>query len=86
MSKYAIINVETLQTKLKELYEQRDTEPDNHTQSYLNGRIKQLEETISQSIPFIPQIEKAYNWGYTHCEDGCEQDVNDCTSNLKLDI
>ena len=60
---YIIVNKTALQKRLEELEFQREREPDNYTQSYLDGKIKQLNEVILKSTPLIPEIEKAFNVG-----------------------
>lgn len=60
---YIIVNQTALEKRLAELKFQREREPSNDTQSYLDGKIKQLKEILSQSISFISEIEKAYDAG-----------------------
>jgi len=62
-NEYAIINKTTLLKRIAELNFQREREPDNYTQSYLDGKIKQLKEVLSQSTSFISEIDKAYDAG-----------------------
>lgn len=93
---YVILNKTNLEKVYKSLKQQREVEPDNYTQSYLNGKIKQLNEVLSQSTPLIPEIEKAWEHGYTRGYNlACCESVNsDCLtpnkqdyiSNLKLNI
>lgn len=90
---YIIINRTALEKRLKELKYQRQVEPDNHTQSYLNGKIKQLDEILSQSTPLIHIIENAFDAGQKYGEDNaCNAEIDlhnnkqDYISNLKLDI
>jgi len=63
IDEYAIINKTALLKRIEKLEFQREVEPDNYTQSYLDGKIKQLKEVLSQSISFISEIEKAYDAG-----------------------
>lgn len=60
---YIIINKTAIQKRIEELKFQREIEPDNHTQSFLDGKIKQLKQILSQSTPLIPEIEKAFDEG-----------------------
>ena len=60
---YIIISKKAVQKELSRLKQQRNVEPDNYTQSYINGKIKQLEWVLSQSTPLIPEIEKAFTKG-----------------------
>jgi hypothetical protein len=60
---YIIINKTQHEDRLRKLIEERDREPDNHTQSYLNGKIIMLEAIFSQSIPLISELEKAFDEG-----------------------
>ena len=81
-SEYIVVNKTDIQKEKEELKKLI-----NKYIGYAEQEIyDKIDELCSQSTPLIPEIEKAYSWGYTHCEDGCEQDVNDCTSNLKLEI
>jgi hypothetical protein len=52
---YIIINKTAIQKRIEELKFQREREPDNNTQSFLNGKIKQLKQILSQSTPLIPE-------------------------------
>lgn len=61
--KYIIINKTKLKQRFKELKHQREIEPDNYTQCYLNGKIAICEAVLSQSTPLIPEIDKAYEAG-----------------------
>lgn len=59
---YIIINKASLKKELTNLLKQREVEPDNYQQSYLNGKIKQMQWVLSQkSTPLIPKIEKSQN-------------------------
>lgn len=57
---YIIINKTSIQKRVEELIFQREREPDNYTQSYLDGKIKQLKDLLSKSVPLLPEIEKAF--------------------------
>lgn len=89
-NEYIIINRTALKKRLKELKYQRQVEPDNYTQSYLNGKIKQLDEILSQSTPLIPVLEEAWKSGWSHSTylaDYLEKEKReDYIQNLKLDI
>lgn len=89
MSKYIIIDAEAIQKRIEELKFQREREPDNYTQSFLDGKIKQLKQILSQSTPLIPEIEKAFDegtrWHILNRELYNER-KQDYISNLKLDI
>lgn len=84
---YIIVNKTALQKRIEELEFQREREPDNYTQSYLDGKIKQLNEVLLKSTPLIPEIEKAIVSlrPYVAFNDLCEAE-KEYTSNLKLDI
>jgi hypothetical protein len=98
-NEYIIISKTAIQQRIEEL-EKMKIKTSNEDEKGFNQKVwndlihdselmseyKTLKKILSQSTPLVPEIEKAYNWGYTHCEDGCRQDVNDCVSNLKLDI
>ena len=61
---YIIINKASLKKELTNLLKQREVEPDNYQQSYLNGKIKQMQWVLSQkSTPLITEIEKAFDAG-----------------------
>lgn len=89
MSKYIIIDAEAIQKRIEELKFQREREPDNYTQSFLDGKIKQLKQILSQSTPLIPEIEKAFDegtrWHILNRELYNER-KQDYISNLKLGI
>ena len=55
MSKYIIINADTIQKKIEELKVYKD-EPEI-------VQLKVYEEILSQSTPLIPEIEKAFDEG-----------------------
>ena len=55
-----IINKETIQKRIKDLRFQRNREPDNNMQSYLDGRIKELKAILLNSIPLKSELEKAF--------------------------
>lgn len=66
---YIIINKASLKKELTNLIKQREVEPDNYQQSYLNGKIKQMQWVLSQkSTPLVTEIEKAQNkiWDILH--------------------
>jgi len=61
-SEYIRIKRTDIQKELTNLIKQREVEPDNYQQSYLNGKIKQMQWVLSQkSTPLTPEIEKAQN-------------------------
>ena len=95
---YIIINKTAIQKRIEELKFQREREPDNNTQSFLNGKIKQLKQILSQSTPLIPEIEKAFDEGkgvgiisyqprwHIFDRELYNERKQDYISNLKLDI
>ncbi len=94
---YIIVNKTALQKRIEELEFQREREPDNYTQSYLDGKIKQLNEVLLKSTPLIPEIEAAFGTGarttkeliekYNYATSAPIQDAKmEYISNLKLDI
>lgn len=85
MDEYIILNKTTIQKRIEELKYKREVEPDNYTQSYLDGKIKQLEQILSQSTSLIPEIEKAFGLGAANNANG-KPLLSDYISNLKLDI
>jgi hypothetical protein len=88
MDEYIIINKTKLEQRLKELRQQREVESDNYTKSYLNGKITICEAVLSQSIPLIPEIDKAYDAGILDKKLSLSFDnpKGRYISNLKLDI
>jgi len=55
-NEYAIINKTDIQKRIEELEKQLNTightsQEEIHAQGYLSGKIQQLKETLSQSIP-----------------------------------
>jgi hypothetical protein len=88
MDEYIIINKTKFEQSLKQLRQQREVEPDNHTQSYLNGKITICEAVLSQSTPLIPEIDKAYDAGILDKKLSLSFDnpKGRYISNLKLDI
>ena len=90
---YIIINKTAIQKRIKELKFQREREPDNYTQSYLDGKLNILKEILSKSTTLIPEIEKAFDAGFKTKQQGIlmkrieyTQQKQDYISNLKLDI
>lgn len=89
---YIIINKTAIEKKIAELKKQRDEYAfnPNRTDDYYryNSMIKVLKEILSQSTPFIPEIEKAYNAGKLHNELSITFDnpQGRYISNLKLNI
>lgn len=88
---YIIINKTTIQKRIERLKQSREIEPDNHQQSYLNGKIKVAEEILSQSVPLIPELQKTWNTAYIDAMSIDEETYKplffeDYIANLKLDI
>ena len=77
---YIIINKTAIQKRIEELEKQLNTlghtsQEEIHAQGYLSGKIQQLRETLSQSTPLIPEIEKAFDAGTkTKHSIGCNAD------------
>lgn len=70
---FIIINKKTIQKRIERLKQSREVEPDNHQQSYLNGKIKVAEEILSQSTPLIPVLEDCYESGVDSLQDNLIQ-------------
>ena len=88
---YIIINKTAIQKRIKELKFQREREPDNYTQSYLDGKLNILKEILSKSTPLIPEIENAIKEGIemrseTEIYGRTEKTTENYIANLKLDI
>ena len=101
MSKYVIIDTETLEKRIEELENKRDSEEcsDPRDYSYLCGKIHQIEQVLLCSTPLIPEIEKAFDAGELYGREDMQiaigrlSDYNskglekqEYTSNLKFDI
>lgn len=90
-NEYIIINKLVLEKKIERLEKQKDEyifNPNRFDDQYrYNSIIKVLREVISQSIPLIPEIEKAYFEGecYGIGTDACIT-KQDYISDLKLNI
>lgn len=101
MSEYIIVNKTAIQKRIEELEKQLNTlghtsQEEIHAQGYLSGKIQQLRETLSQSTPLIPEIEKGIKQGLSICltkkdwaygiSGNVKQNIQDYISNLKFDI
>jgi hypothetical protein len=89
-NEYVIINKTELEAKIAELesipmYEKQWEDLDSIT-----SEIRALKQTLSQSTPLIPEIEKAYwdaiNRGEDISSETSNSLIKDYISNLKLDI
>jgi hypothetical protein len=98
---YIIINKTQFQKRIDELESKRESDEcsDPRDYSYLTGKINQLEQTLSQSTPLIPELEKIKNnlfqklryWREDiHSEDELydllDEELHNYLSNLKIDI
>lgn len=89
---YIIVSKRAIQKRIEELIFQREREPDNYTQSYLDGKIKQLRELLSKSVPLLPEIEKAFLSGreigeqYHDTEYTYTESVQQYLKQLKLSV
>ena len=96
---YIIINKTAIQKRIEELEDMKD-DPDKlkdpRDWSFVCGQLDILNFLLSKSTPLIPEIEKAWEHGYTrgyNCAF-CEINHSDCLTpnkqdyieNLKLDI
>ena len=86
---YIIINRTTLKKRIEELKKELETlgdtcEGEIHTHGYMFGEINQLDKILSQSVPLIPEIEKAIDAPKKYPWSGNVK--KDYISNLKLDI
>lgn len=91
MDEYIIINKTATQKRIEELEKQFKTPHIGNI-----NRVEELKQILSQSTPLIPEIEKAWEHGYTRGYNlACCESVNsecltpnkqDYISNLKLDI
>ena len=91
-NEYIIINKTAIQKRIEELEKQLNTlghtsKEEIHAQGYLSGKIQQLRETLSQSTPLIPEIEKAFDEGAGYLDITLPVECKkEYISNLKLDI
>ena len=95
---YIIINRTTLKKRIEELKKELETlgdtcEGEIHTHGYMFGEINQLDKILSQSVPLIPEIEKAFLAGRSIDNIDSIDDIKptytqfeDYIPNLKLDI
>jgi hypothetical protein len=95
MSKYVIIDVETIQKRIEELEKEMFFLNWNAKDAYEDiGKLSAYKKILSQSTPLIPEIEKAFYAGVKSrfdnigkpTIDSVIQDEKDYISNLKLDI
>jgi hypothetical protein len=88
-NEYRIFNATPIQKRIEELKESLATS-EAHNDKIRAGietfEIKQLEWCLSQSTPLIPEIEKAFDLGFSTPESCYKEDKQDYISNLKLDI
>jgi hypothetical protein len=84
-----IINKSKLLKRIEEMEKQRDEYSfnPNRTEDYYryNSMIKVLKETLSESTPLIPEIEKAFGLGAANNANG-KPLLSEYISNLKLNI
>lgn len=104
-NEYRIFNATPIQQRIEELEKQLNTlghtsKEEIHAQGYLSGKIQQLRETLYQSTPLIPEIEKAFTAGERYGWDSQKsignidemrekiklQSLDNYITNLKLDI
>lgn len=88
MSKYIIIDAESIQKRIEELEKEEVSEFSPGRRLWVNSAIKNLKEVLSQSTPLIPEIGKAFDAGSERGEygEGNANNKQDYISNLKLDI
>jgi len=79
-----IINKTAIQKRIEELENKKgiDTFEDN----CIFAEKQTLKQLLSQSTPLIPEIEKAFDLGFSTPESYYKEDKQDYISNLKLDI
>lgn len=86
-NEYIIINKTAIQKRIEELerlYKGCEKPSIQGTLYYqLNIELKKI---LSQSTPLIPEIEKAFDLGFSTPESCYKEDKQDYISNLKLDI
>jgi len=91
MKNYIILNKETIQKRIDELKNKRDVEHNKgHDKSAMRyeNTILELKHLLSQSIPLIPEIEKAFTEGQKSLKEKVlpKKTATVYISNLKLDI
>lgn len=87
MSKYVIIDAETIQKRIDELESFCVTARKvGMVTDAIDREIKTLKQILSQSTPLIPEIEKAWVDGFSRPDQDYEEQKQDYISNLKLDI
>lgn len=86
---YTIINKSVLEKRIED-WENKYGNEDNESSSEIYMLLKEI---LSQSIPLIPEIEKAFDAGFKTKQQGIlmkrieyTQQKQDYISNLKLDI
>lgn len=94
MSKYIIIDAETIEKRIMELeiriipnHNNNNSEIDNFNLLFI-AKQNELNNILKQSTPLMPEIEKAYNAGKLHNELSITFDnpQGRYISNLKLNI
>lgn len=85
---YRIVNEETIQKRIEELEQLRENSETREEWHDNNGRIIEAQDILSNSIPLIPEIEKAFNEAREYrMKNVFKHDiVKDYISQLKLDI
>lgn len=89
MNKYCILNETNLRLKLDNLKKPIAHFDGIYVSDSQNAQIELIEELLSQSIPLIPEITKAYNAGKIHNNlsvAGFDNPQGRYISNLKFDI
>lgn len=94
MNEYVIIDKTVIQKKIEELKQQRELAGKNlskdtvYIHNQISTEIRIYEQLLSQSIPLIPEIEKAYEAGKLDEELSLSFDnpKGRYISNLKFDI
>ena len=87
MSKYVIIDAETIQKRIDELENFYMTARKvGIIMDAIDKEIETLKQILSQSTPLIPEIEKAWVDGFSRPDQDYEEQKQDYISNLKLDI
>ena len=92
MKNYVIIDADTIQKRIEELEWSLGNIPESYVPKH-KAQIYALKEILSQSIPLIPEIEKAFDKGVCAIQENngklkvkMPKAKQDYISNLKLDI
>jgi len=83
---YIIINKTAIQKRIEELEKEYNQESEEHMKDWFLGQIESLKQTLSQSTPLIPEIEKAFDSGVLTLGHFVDKEKQDYITNLKLDI